>query len=101
MAVTRAGGFGVLGASTSTPEQFATELDWLDEHTDGRPYGVDVLIPVGYDARAEATPGELEALIPAEHRAFQDRILPSTACPSCPTTSATGCAATSPPAAAP
>lgn len=44
-AVTRAGGYGVLGASTVSPEQLEVELAWLDEHTDGRTYGVDVLIP--------------------------------------------------------
>lgn len=70
-AVTRAGGFGVLGASTVSPEQLEIELSWIDEHTDGRPYGVDVLIPTTYDERA----GDLAAMIPEEHRAFQDALL--------------------------
>ncbi len=74
-AVTRAGGFGVLGASTFSPEQLETELAWIDEHTDGRPYGVDVLIPTTYDAAAEASPEELEGMIPAEHREFLDKLL--------------------------
>lgn len=74
-AVTRAGGFGVLGASTHSPEHLAIELDWIDAHTGGRPYGVDVLIPTVYDERAEAAPAELEAMIPGEHRAFQDALL--------------------------
>jgi NAD(P)H-dependent flavin oxidoreductase YrpB (nitropropane dioxygenase family) len=74
-AVSRAGGFGVLGGSTFTPEQFETELGWLDEHTGGKPYGIDVLIPSVYDKQAETTPEQLEALIPAEHRAFLDGIL--------------------------
>jgi NAD(P)H-dependent flavin oxidoreductase YrpB (nitropropane dioxygenase family) len=74
-AVTQAGGFGVLGASTYSPAQLATELRWIDEHTDGRPYGVDVLIPTTYDRDAEVGPEELERLIPAEHRAFLDKIL--------------------------
>lgn len=68
-AVTRAGGVGVLGASTVSPEQLAVELEWIDEHTGGRPYGVDVLIPTTYDDRDPA------AMIPAEHRAFQDALL--------------------------
>jgi NAD(P)H-dependent flavin oxidoreductase YrpB (nitropropane dioxygenase family) len=74
-AVSRAGGFGVLGGSTFTPEQFETELIWLDEHTGGKPYGIDVLIPTVYDKQAETSPEQLESLIPAEHRAFMDGIL--------------------------
>jgi NAD(P)H-dependent flavin oxidoreductase YrpB (nitropropane dioxygenase family) len=74
-AVTRAGGFGVLGASTFSPEQLETELAWIDAHTDGKPYGVDVLIPTVYDESAEASPEQLEAMIPAEHRQFLDKLL--------------------------
>ena len=74
-AVTRAGGFGVLGGSTFSPEQLETELAWIDAHTDGKPYGVDVLIPTVYDANAEASPEQLEARIPAEHREFLDKLL--------------------------
>ena len=43
-AVSKAGGFGVLGATRFTPEQLKEELDWIDAHVDGAPYGVDVLI---------------------------------------------------------
>ncbi len=74
-AVTRAGGFGVLGASTYSPEQFATELAWIDSHTDGRPYGIDVIVPTVYDRDAEANPEDLEGMIPEEHREFMDKIL--------------------------
>ena len=51
--VTKAGGFGVLGASTGSPEQLETELRWIDAHVNGRPYGVDVIIPSTYDREAE------------------------------------------------
>ena len=44
-AVSKAGGFGVLGATRFTPEQLEEELDWIDAHVDGAPYGVDVLVP--------------------------------------------------------
>jgi len=74
-AVAKAGGFGVLGASTFSPERLDLELRWIDEHTGGRPYGVDVLIPTTYDEAAERSPAELEALIPAEHRQFLAGIL--------------------------
>ena len=77
-AVTRAGGFGVLGATTLTPDQLEIELRWIDEAVAGKPYGVDVLIPEklagmergsGFDAVA------LAGLIPEEHRRFLDSLL--------------------------
>lgn len=74
-AVTQAGGFGVLGASTFSPGQLESELAWIDEHTAGRSYGIDVIIPIAYDRAAEASPEALEAMIPAEHRAFMDGLL--------------------------
>ena len=45
VAVSKAGGCGVLGAVGMTPEQLEEELKWIDDHIDGLPYGVDVLIP--------------------------------------------------------
>lgn len=83
-AVTRAGGFGVLGASIRSPQQLDTELAWIDDHTDGRAYGVDVLIPTTYDERAEASPEELENMIPREHRDFLDKILSDAGVPTLP-----------------
>ena len=45
-AVSQAGGFGVLGAVGFSPAQLELELKWIDEHVGGRPYGVDVVMPV-------------------------------------------------------
>ncbi|MBV9666384.1 MAG: nitronate monooxygenase, partial [Actinobacteria bacterium] len=45
-AVSRAGGMGVLGALAFSPDQLELELKWIDEHVDGKPYGVDVVMPV-------------------------------------------------------
>ena len=73
--VTRAGGFGVLGASTISPEQLESELRWIDRHVEGRPYGVDVIIPTKYDEEAEHETGDLFELIPASHRQFMDDLL--------------------------
>jgi len=56
-AVSRAGGFGVLGGSGFTPEQLETELAWIDAHVDGKPYGVDILVP----EHLAANPDELGA----------------------------------------
>ncbi|MBT3332113.1 MAG: nitronate monooxygenase, partial [Rhodospirillaceae bacterium] len=58
--VTKAGGYGVLGASTYSPEQLEIELAWIDAHVGDRPYGVDVIIPVKYDREAEAEFGKID-----------------------------------------
>ena len=76
-AVTNAGGFGVLGALTFTPEQLEQELKWLDEHTGGRPYGVDIVIPAKYVGREqpEVTPEQLQAMIPPHIKKFLSDLL--------------------------
>ena len=76
-AVSRSGGFGVFGASGRTPEQLETELSWIDGHVDGRPYGVDLLVPENLSIRTDpgATQRDLVARIPAGHRAFVDDLL--------------------------
>jgi hypothetical protein len=52
----------------------------------GRPYGVDVLIPVVYDREAEASTEEVIDLIPAEQRQFVDKLLDAEGVPRCPPT---------------
>jgi NAD(P)H-dependent flavin oxidoreductase YrpB (nitropropane dioxygenase family) len=69
-AVSRAGGFGVLGGSTFTPESLEVELQWVDDHVDGKPYGVDILVPEHQFATGGATIAELATQLPAKHRAF-------------------------------
>jgi NAD(P)H-dependent flavin oxidoreductase YrpB (nitropropane dioxygenase family) len=70
--VSRAGGFGVLGATAFTPQQLELELKWIDEHIDGRAYGVDVLIPENLSINTEkgVTYGTLAERIPRQHRDF-------------------------------
>lgn len=68
-AVSRAGGFGVLGATGHTLESLETELAWIDAHVEGKPYGLDVLIPENLGARGETRDAVAER-VPAEHRAF-------------------------------
>ncbi len=82
--VTKAGGFGVLGASTVSPEQLEAELRWIDEHVNGRPYGVDVIIPTTYDAQAEASIDDLAHLIPQAQRDFINAILAKEGVPELP-----------------
>lgn len=68
-AITRAGGFGVLGAVRYTaPADLARDLDWMQEHTDGKPYGLDVVMPAKkVEGVSEA---DVEAMIPPGHRQF-------------------------------
>ena len=77
-AVSRAGGFGVLGALAYNPEELEIELSWIDEHVDGKPYGVDIVMPMTYVGKGggdEAKVGNLAAMIPQDHRDFVERLL--------------------------
>ncbi|KOG40111.1 NAD(P)H-dependent flavin oxidoreductase [Streptomyces decoyicus] len=73
-AITRAGGFGVLGAVRYTaPDELARDLDWMQEHTDGLPYGLDVVMPA---KKVEGvTEAEVETMIPEGHRRFVTELL--------------------------
>jgi NAD(P)H-dependent flavin oxidoreductase YrpB (nitropropane dioxygenase family) len=76
-AVSRVGGFGVLGATRHTPESVEVELNWIDDHVDGKPYGLDVLIPENLATRGEKglTARALADRIPQEHRDFVAELL--------------------------
>jgi len=76
-AVSRAGGFGVLGATAFSPEQLDLELKWIDDHIDGKPYGVDVLIPENLSIKHETgvTTHSLAERIPLQHREFVRELL--------------------------
>ncbi|SDI10820.1 NAD(P)H-dependent flavin oxidoreductase [Nonomuraea jiangxiensis] len=74
-AVTNAGGFGVLGAVAYSPERLDTELSWLDERVNGRPYGVDVLVPGRIDASALDRHAHLLDHVPDRHRDFVTHLL--------------------------
>ncbi len=76
VAVSKAGGCGVLGAVGMSPDQLEKELKWIDEHIDGKPYGVDVLIPnkmVGKDEKFDAE--KLAKMIPQEYADFRADVL--------------------------
>ncbi|MBS0481699.1 MAG: nitronate monooxygenase [Proteobacteria bacterium] len=77
VAVSKAGGFGVLGATRFTPDQLEEELAWIDAHIDGAPYGVDVLVPETIDPRVAgfADNASRAGAISAEHRAFTASLL--------------------------
>ena len=77
VAVSKAGGFGVFGAALCTPEQLEVELDWIDRHIDGRPYGVDILFPENM-ALAGEDPSRIDDLfarIPPGHVEFVTQLV--------------------------
>ena len=73
-AVSRAGGLGVLGCVRfNDPDELDRVLTWMDENTDGKPYGVDVVMPM--KVPTEGTSADLSSYIPEEHRKFVDETL--------------------------
>ena len=85
-AVTNAGGLGVLGVAGHSAKNLAMELEWIENEVDGKPFGVDLLLPArfagsdrgGFDAT------QMDELIPAEHRKFVDELLAQHEVPSLP-----------------
>jgi NAD(P)H-dependent flavin oxidoreductase YrpB (nitropropane dioxygenase family) len=79
VAVSKAGGIGVLGAVGFTAAQLKEELDWIDAHIGDHIYGVDVAIPQKYEGMGETDPDKLvemlQAAIPEQHRKFADQLL--------------------------
>ena len=84
-AVSKAGGFGVLGAVAFSPEQLEIELKWIDEHVDGKPYGVDIVMPAKYEGKdaglgkadesGDVDASVFEKMISPEHKAWIESVL--------------------------
>src|SRR4051812_27821526 len=80
-AVSKAGGLGVLGAVGFSAEQLEIELNWLDEHVDGKPYGVDTVMPAKSvdtgdgSAAPEDIVGRIRAMVPDAHWRFVDELM--------------------------
>ena len=55
-AVTKAGGFGVLGAAGHMPEQLDVDLQWIRDEVGDKPFGVDIIVPAKYEAPLNGTP---------------------------------------------
>ena len=85
--VSKAGGMGVLGAVGMRPETLAAELDWIDANIDGKPYGVDLIVPARHEAQAKGQSKSMSredavSKVPQAHRAFvrdllEDHNIPS------------------------
>ena len=82
-AVTRAGGLGVLGCVRfNDADDLETVLQWMDENTDGKPYGVDIVMPA--KVPTEGTSIDINELIPQTHRDFVDKTLADLGVPPLP-----------------
>ncbi|HEY2167291.1 MAG TPA: nitronate monooxygenase family protein [Jatrophihabitantaceae bacterium] len=73
-AISRAGGLGVLGCVRfNEADELDAVLNWMDENTDGKPYGVDIVMPAKVPEEGSAS--DLGKYIPDGHRAFVEDTL--------------------------
>ena len=76
VAVSKAGGMGVFGAVSLPPEKLKEELNWIDEHVDGMPYGIDLIVPNKYEGKGEdISTDQILSAVPQGHRDFAKEIL--------------------------
>lgn len=69
--VSKAGGMGVFGAAGIGPGKLEAELSWIDENVDGKPYGVDLIVPMTMEAKGrEVSREDAISRVPEEHRRF-------------------------------
>ena len=71
-AVSKAGGFGVFGATAHSPESVREELKWIEDHADGKPFGIDVLIPENLSTAGQSDTSykTLKAHVPEAQASF-------------------------------
>lgn len=82
-AISRAGGLGVLGCVRfNEAEELDEVLEWMHENTDGKPFGVDIVMPAKIPT--EGSKVDLDSMIPPEHRAFVERTLDDLGVPPLP-----------------
>ncbi|MCZ4535635.1 nitronate monooxygenase family protein [Gordonia terrae] len=82
-AISRAGGLGVLGCVRfNEAEELDEVLEWMHDNTDGKPFGVDVVMPAKIPT--EGSKMDLDSMIPPEHRAFVERTLDDLGVPPLP-----------------
>ncbi|MGR3760396.1 nitronate monooxygenase [Roseobacteraceae bacterium NS-SX3] len=75
-AVTRAGGMGVFGAAMMSPEQLEEELSWIDAQVQGKPYGVDLIVPNKFEAKGQdLSDAQILAMVPEGHKQFTASVL--------------------------
>jgi len=81
--VSKAGGMGVLGMARMDPERVEEELNWIDDHIDGKPYGIDVLMSGNVEDSGDLK-FEPEKLLPETHVNFVREMLDNAGIPPLP-----------------
>jgi NAD(P)H-dependent flavin oxidoreductase YrpB (nitropropane dioxygenase family) len=75
-AVSRAGGMGVFGGVNCSPDMLEEELSWIDAHVDGKPYGLDIIVPNKVEGKGEQLdPEAVLASIPEGMKRFTNDIM--------------------------
>ncbi|MBV9514846.1 MAG: nitronate monooxygenase, partial [Mycobacteriaceae bacterium] len=82
-AVSKAGGLGMLGCVRfNDADDLQAVLQWMDDNTDGKPYGVDIVMPA--KVPTEGTAVDIDKLIPQGHRDFVTKTLADLGVPPLP-----------------
>ena len=76
-AVSKVGGFGVLGAAGLEPEELDLALKHISQECAGKAFGIDLIIPDNYVGSEQGglTVEELQQHIPQGHRDFVEELL--------------------------
>jgi len=76
VAVSKAGGMGVLGAVALSPQRLKEELNWIDANVNGKPYGVDLIVPNSFEGKGQnVSVDSMLAALPEVHKDFAANIL--------------------------
>ena len=72
VAVINSGGFAVLGEAMHTPDDIASDIKWIRDRVDGKPFGIDLVLPASVPPTGSLD--ELMSKIPEAHRNFAQEI---------------------------
>ena len=72
VSVINSGGFAVLGEAMHTPDDIASDIKWIRDRIDGKPFGIDLVLPASVPPADSLE--QLEAKIPETHRGFAQEI---------------------------
>ena len=77
VAVSKAGGMGVFGAVAHPPDRLEEELRWIDDHIEGKAYGIDLIVPnkIAEESVGGLDRSKVESAIPQEYFQFAAGIL--------------------------
>ncbi|MCP5056399.1 MAG: nitronate monooxygenase [bacterium] len=72
VSVINSGAFAVLGEAMHTPDEISADIKWIRDRVDGKPFGVDLVLPASVPSSGSLE--DLEKNIPETHRAFAQQI---------------------------